>query len=57
VVETYTHSFFTWVLAKHGVIAGRAAGVAGAVGAALPDVPVFVTAVCYFDEFDSIPRE
>jgi len=57
VVETYALSFFTWVLAKHGVKAGQAAGVAGAVGAALPDVPVFANAVCYFDEFDSIPRE
>ena len=41
-METYAHSFFTWALAKHGVKAGRAAGVAGALGAALPDVPAFV---------------
>lgn len=41
-VETYAHSFFTWALAKHGIKAGRAAGIAGAVGAALPDVPSFV---------------
>ncbi len=38
-VETYSHAFFTWALAKHGLKAGRAAGVAGAVGAAMPDLP------------------
>lgn len=38
-METYAHSFFTWALAKHGVRSGRSAGIAGAVGAALPDVP------------------
>lgn len=38
-METYSHSFFTWALAKHGVKAGRAAGIAGAVGAAFPDLP------------------
>jgi hypothetical protein len=36
------HSFFTWALAKHGIKAGRAASVAGAVGVALPDTPAFV---------------
>ncbi len=56
-METYAHSFFTWALAKHGVKAGRAAGIAGAVGAALPDVPAFAAAAYYFDEFDSMPRE
>ena len=38
-IETYSHAFFTWALAKHGVRAGRAAGIAGAAGAVLPDVP------------------
>ncbi len=38
-METYSHSFFTWALAKHGVGAGRAAGIAGVAGAMLPDVP------------------
>ncbi len=56
-METYAHSFFTWVLAKHGIRAGRTAGISGAVGAALPDVPAFVAAAYYFDEFDSMPRE
>ena len=40
-VETYAHSFFTWALAKHGVRAGREAGIAAAVGAAFPDAPGF----------------
>jgi len=38
-IETYSHAFFTWALAKHGVKTGRAAGIAGAAGATLPDVP------------------
>jgi len=38
-VETYSHAFFTWAFAKHGVKTGRAAGIAGAVGATLPDMP------------------
>lgn len=38
-METYSHAFFTWALAKHGVKAGRAAGIAGAVGATFPDLP------------------
>ncbi len=38
-MHTDAHAFYTWFLAKHGVKAGRAAGIAGAVGAALPDVP------------------
>ena len=38
-VETYSHSFFTRALAKHGVKAGRAAGIAGAVGATFPELP------------------
>jgi membrane-bound metal-dependent hydrolase YbcI (DUF457 family) len=46
-METYSHSFFTWVLAKHGVEAGRAAGVAGAVGAAFPDLPSFAGTAYY----------
>lgn len=56
-VETYAHSFLTWALAKHGVRVGRAAGIAGAVGAAFPDTPAFVAAAYYFGEFDSMPRE
>ncbi len=35
-METYSHAFFTWALAKHGVKAGRAAGIAGS--AILPEV-------------------
>ncbi|HKH10006.1 MAG TPA: hypothetical protein VKA73_02560 [Rubrobacter sp.] len=46
-METYSHAFFTWALAKHGVKAGRAAGIAGAVGAALPDVPSFAGTAYY----------
>lgn len=46
-METYSHSFFTWALAKHGVKAGRAAGIAGAVGAAFPDLPSFVGTAYY----------
>ncbi len=37
--------------------AGRAAGISGAVGAALPDMTAFVAAAYYFDEFGSMPRE
>lgn len=46
-METYSHAFFTWALAKHGVKAGRAAGIAGAVGAALPDLPSIAGTVYY----------
>ena len=57
-METYSHSFFTWALAKHGVQAWRGAGIAGAVGgAALLDLPSFVAAVYFWDERNSMPRE
>lgn len=56
-METYAHSFFTWAIAKHGVKAGRAAGIAGAVGAALPDVPSIVGAVYYWNQRNSMGRE
>lgn len=56
-MHTYAHSFFTWALAKHGVGAGRAAGVAGAVGAALPDLPSFAATVYFWNRRDSVPRE
>jgi len=46
-VETYSHAFYTWALAKHGVKAGRAAGVAGAVGASFPDLPAFAATAYY----------
>jgi membrane-bound metal-dependent hydrolase YbcI (DUF457 family) len=46
-VETYSHAFFTWALAKHGIKAGRAAAIAGAAGATLPDLPSFVGAAYY----------
>ena len=46
-METYAHSFYTWALAKHGITAGRAAGVAGAVGAAFPDLPAFAGTAYY----------
>ena len=46
-METYSHSFFTWALAKHSVKAGRAAGIAAAVGAAFPDLPSFAGTVYY----------
>lgn len=46
-METYAHSFFTWALAKHGVKVGRAAGIAGAVGAAFPDLPAFAGTAYY----------
>jgi membrane-bound metal-dependent hydrolase YbcI (DUF457 family) len=46
-VETYAHAFYTWAIAKHGVGAGRAAGVAGAVGGSLPDMPS-IAATAYY---------
>ena len=46
-MRTYAHSFFTWALAKHGAKAGRAAGIAGGVGAALPDLPAFAGTAYY----------
>jgi membrane-bound metal-dependent hydrolase YbcI (DUF457 family) len=46
-METYSHAFYTWALAKHGVKAGRAAGIAGAVGASLPDLPSFAATAYY----------
>lgn len=46
-METYAHAFFTWAVAKHGVKAGRAAAISGAVGSVLPDVPAFLGAA-YF---------
>lgn len=46
-METYSHAFFTWALAKHGLKVGRAAGVAGAVGAAFPDLPSFAATAYY----------
>lgn len=46
-METYSHAFFTWALAKHGVKAGRAAGMAGAVGASFPDLPSFAGTAYY----------
>lgn len=46
-METYSHAFYTWVLAKHGVKAGRAAGIAGAIGAAFPDLPAFAATAYY----------
>ena len=56
-METHAHSFFTWAFARHGMKAGRAAGISGAVGAALPDMPEFAAAAYYFDKFGSMPRE
>jgi hypothetical protein len=46
-VETYAHAFYTWAIAKHGFKAGRAAGIAGAVGGSLPDLPSFVATAYY----------
>ncbi|SMC06777.1 LexA-binding, inner membrane-associated putative hydrolase [Rubrobacter radiotolerans DSM 5868] len=46
-METYLHSFYTWALARHGARHGRAAGVAGALGALLPDVPAILGTVYY----------
>ena len=46
-METYSHAFYTWALAKHGVKAGRAAGISGAVGASLPDLPAFAATAYY----------
>ncbi|MGH3148215.1 MAG: metal-dependent hydrolase [Rubrobacter sp.] len=46
-METYSHAFFTWALAKHGIKAGRAAGIAGLAGACLPDLPSFVATAYY----------
>ena len=46
-MEPYSHAFFTWALAKHGIKAGRAAGIAGAVGATFPDLPSFAGTAYY----------
>lgn len=46
-METYSHAFFTWALAKHGVKAGRAAGTAAAAGAIFPDLPSFAGTAYY----------
>lgn len=46
-METYSHAFFTWALAKHGVRAGRAAGIASVVGTSFPDLPAFAGAAYY----------
>lgn len=46
-MHTDAHAFYTWLLAKHGVGPGRAAGVAGAVGAVLPDLPAGLAALYY----------
>jgi membrane-bound metal-dependent hydrolase YbcI (DUF457 family) len=56
-VETYAHAFFTWALAKHGVKAGSVAGLTGAVGAVIPDVPAFFGAAYLWDERNTLPRE
>lgn len=47
-MQTYSHAFFAWALAKHGVKAGRAAGIAGAVGGSLPDVPSIAGTIYYW---------
>ena len=46
-MHTDAHAFYTWLVAKHGVASGRAAGVAGAVGAVLPDAPAGLAALYY----------
>ena len=46
-MHTDAHAFYTWLVAKHGVKAGRAAGVAGATGAVLPDAPAGIAALYY----------
>ncbi len=56
-MQTYAHAFLTWVFAKHVVKGGRAAGVAGAVGAVMPDVPAFVGAAYLWDQRNITPRE
>ena len=47
-MHTYAPAFYAWVPAKHGIKVGRAAGIAGAVGAALPDVPSFAGTAFYW---------
>ena len=46
-MHTDAHAFYTWLVAKHGVKAGRAAGIAGALGAVLPDVPAGLASLYY----------
>ncbi len=46
-METYSHAFFTWALAEHGVRAGRTAGIAAAAGAVFPDLPSFAGTAYY----------
>ncbi|MGI8866826.1 MAG: hypothetical protein ACR2G1_08855, partial [Rubrobacteraceae bacterium] len=46
-METYSHAFYTWALAKHGVKAGRAAGISGAIGGSFPDIPAFAATAYY----------
>ena len=46
-MHTDAHAFYTWLIAKHGVRAGRAAGISGAIGAVLPDLPAGLAAIYY----------
>lgn len=46
-MNTYSHAFFTWVLARYGFRASRKAALCGAAGAALPDVPAFAGTAYY----------
>ena len=46
-MHTDAHAFYTWLVAKHGVKAGRAGGISGAFGAVLPDLPAGLAAIYY----------
>jgi membrane-bound metal-dependent hydrolase YbcI (DUF457 family) len=46
-VNTYSHAFFTWALAKHGFKVPRRAAAGGTLGALLPDIPAFAGTAYY----------
>jgi membrane-bound metal-dependent hydrolase YbcI (DUF457 family) len=54
-VETYSHAFFTGILARYGFEASSAATTASMVGAVLPDLPAYVATAYYWNSPDSIP--
>jgi membrane-bound metal-dependent hydrolase YbcI (DUF457 family) len=57
IVETYSHAFFTGVLARYGFKASPAATTASMVGAVLPDLPALVATAYYWNSRNSMPRK
>jgi membrane-bound metal-dependent hydrolase YbcI (DUF457 family) len=56
-METYSHAFFTGVLARYGFQASSAATTASMVGAVLPDLPAYVATAYYWNRRSSMPRK